>query len=145
MIENEAPVTEAREEPTERATSVIEDLNAIDRVLQLEPSPPRIKHTLRPRHKWVVVRPLRRGDRQTEGGIVLPGSSVHAQYGEVVSVSPDVTDLKPGMKVVFTNFPQDLDAIEDLTLDRNLQLIRDEEVYAEAIPVEEVPASLIKE
>jgi co-chaperonin GroES (HSP10) len=139
--EQEAPATPALEE----REAISKDLDRIDEVLRetgdLKPILPRVKHVLRPRGRWVVIRPLmnKGEDQRSAGGIVLPSSNAGAQKGTIVAVdSSVVTDLTPGMVVVFSNFPQDLDAVEDLTGDRDLLLLRDEEVYAEAVPTDEM-------
>lgn len=109
----------------------------------LLPSPPRVKHVLRARGKWVVIKPVGTVEQISVGGIVLPNNSAGVQKGIVVSVDEAIVeDLKPGMLVVFSNFPQDLDQIEELTGDRTLLLIREEEIYAEAQPTEEMIESI---
>jgi co-chaperonin GroES (HSP10) len=96
------------------------------------------KWALAPRHEWVLIRQHREAEKKTEGGVITPGEDFFlmdkgkpkSQRGVVVAVSEKITDLAPGDFVIFTNFPIDLEDIEELTGDAELKLVRDEEVYA---------------
>jgi len=96
------------------------------------------KWAISPRHEWVLIRQYREEEKKTEGGVITPGEDFFlmdkgkpkSQRGIVVAVSEKITDLSPGDFVIFTNFPIDLEDIEELTGDAELKLVRDEEVYA---------------
>jgi co-chaperonin GroES (HSP10) len=91
-----------------------------------------------PRHEWVLIRQYREEEKKTDGGVIAPGEDFFmmdkgkpkSQRGIVVAVSEKIHDLMPGDVVIFTNFPIDLEDIEELTGDKELKLVRDEEVYA---------------
>lgn len=91
-----------------------------------------------PRHEWVLIRQYREEEKKTEAGVITPGEDFFlmdkgkpkSQRGIVVAVSEKVKDLEPGDFVIFTNFPIDLEDVEELTGDKELKLVRDEEVYA---------------
>jgi co-chaperonin GroES (HSP10) len=91
---------------------------------------------LRPRHAWVLIRKFEDGETVTAGGVVLPEGMKRQLRAEVVAFSDTVKDLKVGSIVLYTNFPIDIDDVSDLTGDNNLLLVRDEEVYCEAIPLD---------
>lgn len=96
------------------------------------------KWEILPRHEWVLIRQHREQEKLSDGGVVQPGEDFFlmdkgkpkSQRGVVVAVSSKVTDIAPGDFVIFTNFPIDLEDIEELTGDGDLKLVRDEEVYA---------------
>ena len=90
-------------------------------------------YSLRARSKWVLIKMIPKDERRTSGGIVVSAAQAKTQHGLVIDVdSSQVPDLHPGDVVVFTNFPNDLDDVEELTGQRDLYLVRDEEVYARA-------------
>lgn len=85
------------------------------------------------RGRWVLVRMLSKEERKTAGGIILSQAQAKTQHGVIVDVDTSVVkDLVPGQIVIFTNFTNELEDIEELTGRRDLHLIRDEEVYAVA-------------
>jgi co-chaperonin GroES (HSP10) len=112
---------------------VVKDLRRLD-----ETGERKEKWEIVPRHEWVLIRQNRSEEEKTEGGIVKPGEDFFlmdkgkpkSQRGAVVAVSEKITDLQAGDFVIFTNFPIDLEDIEELTGDPELKLVRDEEVYA---------------
>jgi co-chaperonin GroES (HSP10) len=101
-----------------------------------------VKHTVQPRNQWVLIKKLEREEMRTEDGLILPGGG-RSQRGRVVSVakrswlkrlfSGDL-GLSIGDIVVYTNFPIELEDLEELTGESNLHLVREEEVYAVAVP-----------
>lgn len=88
-----------------------------------------VRKKLRPLHQWVLIRKTSLEQVQTEAGLILDKSQARSSRGEVVAASSDVP-LKPGDQVIFTNFPIELEDLEDLTGDGNLKLVRFEEIYA---------------
>jgi co-chaperonin GroES (HSP10) len=101
-----------------------------------------VKHTVQPRNQWVLIKKLEREEMRTEDGLILPGGG-RSQRGRVVSVakrswfkrlfSGDF-GLQAGDIVVYTNFPIELEDLEELTGESNLHLVREEEIYAVAVP-----------
>ena len=68
-------------------------------------------------------------DKQTEGGLIIPEiveSQVPQRYGEVISVGPDVLQIKESQTIMFHER-----AGMDIILDKQLyKVIKNEEVYA---------------
>lgn len=83
---------------------------------------------IEPLQKWVLIRKVEREEKLTEGGVVLPGGG-RSSRGFVVAAAKEVP-LEAGDLVIFTNFPIELEDLEELTGDSNLKLVRYEEVYA---------------
>ena len=81
-----------------------------------------------PRKDWVLIQVEEAKDKKY-GSIVLTEGQVKGNIGRVVAVANNVTDLQRGDLVVFTNYPLDLPELEDATGDRNIKLVREEEVY----------------
>ena len=50
----------------------------------------------------------------------------------MVAVSSRISDIHAGDMVIFTNFPIELPDLEELTGDKNLCLVRGEEIFAVA-------------
>lgn len=85
---------------------------------------------IRTRHEWVLIRKIDPKDKLTDGGLVITEGQARSSLGEIISCSEKVTDLRRGDIVIFTNFPIELEDLEDATGDKSLRLVRDEEVYA---------------
>lgn len=97
-----------------------------------------VKHAVRPRNQWVLIKKIEREEMQTGDGIILPGGG-RSQRGRVVAVAKSPwwkrgLGLNAGDIVVYTNFPIELEDLEELTGEKNLHLVREEEVYAVAVP-----------
>ena len=101
------------------------------------------KFKIIPREKWVIIRKQLRGENVTEEGIILPESQDdRSQHGEVVELSrcagrtADGTeipwDIEVGDTVIFTNFPMDIPAVEELTGEKDLVLVQADEVFGRA-------------
>jgi len=84
---------------------------------------------LRPRHQWVLIRKIDPRDRITQSGMVITEGQARSSIGEVISFSGEVTDLMRGDIVLFTNFAMKLDELEDATGEKNLYLVREDEIY----------------
>lgn len=86
---------------------------------------------LKARGKWVLIRMVPREERRTEGGIVVSTAQAKTQHGIIEDFdASEVKNLEVGQHVVFTNFVTELDDVEELTGERNLYLVREEEIYA---------------
>lgn len=91
------------------------------------------KFDIVPRNKWVLIRKYVRTEVR-QGDVVLPGEGTpgfeaRSQRGTVV-MAPDGLGLVEGDLVIYTNFPMDIPDLEDLTGEKNLHLVLEEEVYA---------------
>lgn len=101
------------------------------------------KYAVHPRHGWVIVRKLSLDTITTEGGILVDRSQAKTYQAEVVEAS-DVTrngkivasDLKRGERVLITAFSMTFEDLEELTGEKDLLMVRDEEVYARAEEIE---------
>lgn len=84
-------------------------------------------YTAKPRHEWVLIRPLKATATLLEGGLVTPENETSTkQRGIVEAIGPDVKpDIKIGDLVVCTAFPMDVNLGKT-----ELALMRDEEIYA---------------
>lgn len=104
----------------------------------LKPEAKKKKYEVKPRKLWVLIRQMTEEEARTEAGVVMPGEDFFlmdkgkpkSQRGIIVALSQEITDLQVGDYVIFTNFPIDLEDIEELTGSKDLKLVRDEEVYA---------------
>ncbi len=88
---------------------------------------------IEPRHKWVLIRKFVRTERKV-GDVVQPGEGTpgfeaRSQRGTVVAAA-EGTGLLEGDLVIYTNFPMDIPDIEELTGEKGLHLVLDEEIYA---------------
>jgi co-chaperonin GroES (HSP10) len=101
-----------------------------------------VKHTVQPRNQWVLIKKLEREEMRTQDGLILPGGG-RSQRGRVVSTAQLPwwrsllgyrLGLKQGDIVVYTNFPIELEDLEELTGESNLHLVREEEIYDVAVP-----------
>lgn len=91
-----------------------------------------VLHDVWPLQKWVLIRKVFREERTTDAGLVLKAGE-RSQRGIVVA-APEEVPLDAGDLVIFTNFPIELDDIEELTGEKNLMLVRYEEIYARVTP-----------
>lgn len=92
---------------------------------------------IEPRGSWVLVRKFIKSESK-KGDLTLPGEGTpgfeaRSQRGTVVR-APEKTGLMEGDLVLYTNFPMDIPDIEDLTGERNVHLVLDEEIYARFRP-----------
>jgi co-chaperonin GroES (HSP10) len=101
------------------------------------------RYTIYPREKWVIIKKFLRGEEVTEGGVVLPETKDdRSQRGVVVALSRIAGrdrdgngipwDIEVGDTVIFTNYPMDIPAVEELTGEANLVLVQADEVFAVA-------------
>jgi co-chaperonin GroES (HSP10) len=89
------------------------------------------RYRIRPRHEWVLIRKEVEGERVTVDGVIVPEREQMRSFrGVVVDLAADVTNLSVGDRVIFTAYPMELEDVEELTGDKNLFMVRDEEVYA---------------
>lgn len=112
-------------------------MTVTNEVLENSPAPQstevdRPYYDLKARGLWVLIRMIAKEERVTAGGLIVSAGQAKTRHGEIVDCSPTITDLKPGDVVIFTNFVNEVDDVEELTGRRDLFLVRDEEVYARA-------------
>jgi co-chaperonin GroES (HSP10) len=101
------------------------------------------KYAIRPREKWVIIKKLIRGEEVSEGGVILPETKDdRSQRGEVFALSNCAGrdregnaipwDIAVGDIVIFTNYPMDIPAVEELTGEKDLVLVQADEVFGVA-------------
>jgi len=91
------------------------------------------KYALKPRGKWVLVRKVTPPEKVTEGGIIVDMSQARSAQAEVIEVGSEVLDLGPSDLVLMSNFPMEIEDVEELTGEKNLYLIREEEIYSRVV------------
>jgi co-chaperonin GroES (HSP10) len=92
--------------------------------------PNAVRYALQARNSWVLVRRVTAAEKHTAEGVVIPEGQGRSQRGIVVSVPPGIEDLQPGQLVIYTNFPMEIEDVEELTGDKDLQLVQSDEIYA---------------
>jgi co-chaperonin GroES (HSP10) len=96
-----------------------------------------VRRRIRPVNDWVLIRKAEVQDKIAGENILLPESQARSSTGIVVAAAPGLL-VKEGDEVIFTNFPIELEDLEEVTGDKKLNLVRMEEIYAilEPIPPE---------
>jgi co-chaperonin GroES (HSP10) len=101
------------------------------------------KYVVRPRHGWVIVRKLSLDEIVTEAGVFVDRSQAKTYQAEVVEASDVMrngkivaSDLKRGERVIITAFSMTFEDLEELTGEKDLLMVRDEEIYARAEEIE---------
>lgn len=87
------------------------------------------RKALRPVNGWVLIRKILAKDKITDEGVVLTEAQKRSSLGEVVAVASGLP-LEVGQQVIYTNFPIELEDIEELTGEKHLHLCRWEEIYS---------------
>lgn len=82
---------------------------------------------------WAVIRKHLRGETQAGGVTIL--AQERSSVGEVVATN-GVLPVKPGDLVLFSNFAMEVKDCEELTGEKELFLVREEELYARLQPKE---------
>jgi co-chaperonin GroES (HSP10) len=114
------------------------------RAAALKPLPPKetkprglIFRTLRPRGKWVLVKRLTQDEELSpEGTIIVDKSQRKSSVGRVIAAGIEVTDLFTGDEVLFSKFAMTLEDVEEQTGEKDLFLVRGEEIYSVLEPSE---------
>jgi chaperonin GroES len=97
---------------------------------------PRVLRSLRPRGKWVLVKRLTQDEELTPTGLIVDKSQRKSSVGRVISVGSEVTDLVAGDEVLFSKFAMTLEDVEEQTGEKDLFLVRGEEIYSILEPSE---------
>lgn len=97
---------------------------------------PRQLFKVRPRHEWVLVRKLSLDEEVTGAGLVINKDQRKTFHGVVVDMGWKVKHLAIGDTVLFSAFAMKNGDLEEMTGDKNLLMVRDEEVYNTVEPVE---------
>jgi co-chaperonin GroES (HSP10) len=106
------------------------------------------KYAIRPRERWVIIKKVIRGEEITDDGVIIPGAENlitkddRSQRGIVFALSNCAGrdregneipwDIKVGDVVIFTNYPMDIPAVEELTGEKDLVLVQADEVFGVA-------------
>lgn len=100
------------------------------------------KYAVHPRHGWAIVRKLSLEQVTTDAGVIVDRSQAKTFQAEVVEASDVVrngkivaSDLKPGERVIITAFSMTFEDLEELTGEKDLLLVRDEEIYCVATEI----------
>jgi co-chaperonin GroES (HSP10) len=103
----------------------------------------KVKYAVHPRHGWVIVRKLSLEEIKTDAGLIVDRSQAKSYQAEVVEAAEVVrngkfvaSDLKPGDLVIITAFSMTFEDLEELTGEKDLLMVRDEECYARAEVIE---------
>jgi len=93
---------------------------------------------IRPRKEWVLVEKIT-PEEKTVGDLVIDMSTAKSYRAVVLEVGEKVLDLKPGDEVLISNFPMEIEDVDELVsgpesltnpaLRRKVFLVRDEEIY----------------
>lgn len=86
-----------------------------------------------PRHKWAIIRKLSRDESQTDTGLTIRAQQ-RSSRGEIVAVSEEIHDLAVGDIIAFSNFAMEVEDSEELCGEKDLFMVRDEEIYAKLRP-----------
>jgi co-chaperonin GroES (HSP10) len=93
------------------------------------------RRRVRPINDWVLIRKIEVKDKQSDAGVVITESQARSSTGVVIAAAPGLI-VKEGDEVIFTNFPIELEDLEEVTGDKKLNLVRMEEIYAVLEPIE---------
>jgi len=96
----------------------------------------KLRYRIRPRNGWVLVRKLTLDEEITEGGVIVDRSTARSLRAEVVEVPP-VSTLSVGQIVIVTAYGMEVEDLEDMTGEKKLMLLRDEEIYTVCEPIED--------
>lgn len=86
------------------------------------------KYEIEALQNWVLIRKVSREEGTTEAGVVVVAGG-RSSRGIVLHAGEGIP-LAPGDMVIFTNYPIELEDLEELTGDKDLKLVRYEEIYA---------------
>jgi co-chaperonin GroES (HSP10) len=89
----------------------------------------KVLYHIKPRNGWVLVRKLTPEQEVTEGGIIVDRTTARTLKAEVVEIST-ASDLKPGDIVLINAMTLEMEDLEEMTGDKKLVMLRDEEIYA---------------
>jgi hypothetical protein len=98
------------------------------------------RYSIHPRNGWVLIRMIPLQD-ELHGDVLVDKSQARTLRAEVVEASTkhdgSPTDLQPGDIVIVSAFPLEIEDLEEMTGERNLVMLRDEEIYSRCVPIEE--------
>lgn len=102
--------------------------------------PKRKKYRIRPRRGWVLVRKITQ-DIEKVGDVFVDKSQARSLRGEVIEAADKAdgspTDLLAGDVVIITAFGMEIEDLEEMTGEKHLVMLRDEEVYASGELIED--------
>lgn len=100
----------------------------------------RTRYALHPRRGWVLVKKLTPDDVIMEGGVLVDKTTARSLRAEVIEAADRAdgspSDLSSGDVVLITAFGLEMEDLEEMTGEKGLLLLRDEEVYTRCVPVE---------
>jgi co-chaperonin GroES (HSP10) len=89
-------------------------------------------YDIEPLGKWAVVRKKLRAEMQAAG--ITFAAQERSSVGEVVAVNDFLKPLNVGDLVVFSNFAMEVKDCEELLGEKDLYMVRQEEIYARLKP-----------
>lgn len=106
------------------------------------PIVPKKRYTIRPRHEWVLVKRITQDEEilkvdkgdGTFGEVVIDKSQRRSLRASVVDFGDKVHGLSIGDEVLISAFGMEMPDIEELTGEKDLLMLRDEECYCTAHP-----------
>ena len=105
---------------------------------------PRKKHRLHPRGSWVLIRKTSLDEEVTAAGVILNRDNIKLHQGVIVELGAAAmaAGLAVDDVVLYTAFGMKLDDIELLTGDKNLFMIREQEIYSGVEELDEFISTL---
>ena len=97
---------------------------------------PRLLRSLQPRGEWVLVKRVTQDEEISDGGVIVDKSQRKSSVGIVRAVGSKVDDLVIGDEVLFSKFAMTLEDVEEQTGEKDLFLVRGEEIYSVLEPIE---------
>jgi co-chaperonin GroES (HSP10) len=91
---------------------------------------------IRPLNGWVLIRKVSQELEQRESGLLVDKSQARSQRGIVEAVAEGEQKVAVGDSCIYTNFPLELEDIDEVVGSRDFQLVRSEEIYAVIEPDE---------
>jgi hypothetical protein len=88
----------------------------------------KVQYKIRPLHGWVLIRKVSK-ELEKVGDLYIDKSQARSQRGIIEAISDGETLLKVGHSCIYTNFPLELEDVEEVTGIKDLQLVRREEIY----------------
>lgn len=88
---------------------------------------------IEPLGNWVLIRKYTAEEKVSPDGVIIPAGQGRSQRGVVLAAGlapAGFAQIHPGDMVIYTNFPLEVEDLEDLTGSKDLQLVRYEELYA---------------
>jgi len=97
----------------------------------------KVKFSVHPRHSWVLVKKITPVEKVTDGGLIVDTSQSRSFLATVREFGSKVEGLVVGDTVIVSAFGMEMEDLEELTGEKGLLMLRDEEVYSTVEKAEE--------